>query len=187
MSLIYGGIISLAIVIWVAIYTSGYHFFFSESYGREFNPKRIQLGQPVVEPYFILKTEEYDGRQTWTTPDSIKASKFHDSKYVGTRLGKIDYEIDYYNVLLDSASIYHLNFDTLYYETHIYDSVKWLKSKKKTFPYSEQFQRTYYYLNDSVNYDMGIYISDHKVLRKYFNKAKGDSIIAVYSSIINGI
>ena len=181
MSVIYVGAISLIIVIWLVIYTSGYHFFFSESYGKEFNNKRIQLGQPIVEPYFILKSEKYDGRQTWITPDSINGSKIHDSKYVGTVLGKIDYEIDYYNVLLDSTSIHLLNFDTLYYETIIHDSVKWKKHKKKTFPYSEQFQRLYYYRTDSVLYDMGIYITDHKVLRKYLNKVRGDSIIEAHS------
>lgn len=82
----------------------------------------IQLGQPIVEPYFILKSERYDGRQTWITPDSINGSKIHDSKYVGTVLGKIDYEIDYYNVLLDSVSIHLLNFDTLDYETIIHEA-----------------------------------------------------------------
>ena len=79
--------------------------FFYKGYDRGFNKDRNEIGQPIIEDYFVTKSEGVYSRQFWFTPDSLKAKKLHRSKFYNTQKGKIVYEEDFYVLETDSLEM----------------------------------------------------------------------------------
>ena len=95
----------------------------NENYGIPFNEKRVELGLPIVEDYFVQRYKGDIGNQVWYTPDSIKISKLHTGKNYWVENGEIYLEIDYFRRYISKSKFERIS-------KHYY-----FQSGSKTFKY----------------------------------------------------
>ncbi|PIB35364.1 hypothetical protein BFP72_08130 [Reichenbachiella sp. 5M10] len=97
-------LVVIAIHVLVLYLSYNWHYlpYFYQGYGPDYNQTRIKIGQPVIEEYFVEKKKGAIRRQTWVTPDSIRDTRIHLSKYFNTRKGELVYEFDFYALKHDS-------------------------------------------------------------------------------------
>lgn len=76
--------------------------FIYKDYGRDYNTKRVDIGQPLIEDYFVAKFPDGKRRQIWLTPDSMREDKIHWSKNYNTVKGELVVEVDFFVLNRDS-------------------------------------------------------------------------------------
>jgi hypothetical protein len=91
------------------LFFSWRYLFFSRSYDKSFNAERIQIGQPIIEDYFIPKFENAKRRQIWYAPDSLKFERIHTGKLYATENGEIIFESDSYRKKSDTSAWFRLS------------------------------------------------------------------------------
>jgi hypothetical protein len=167
----------IMVILGTLIYLNGYHIrIINEPFGRSFNNVRDKIGQPLIEQYFVSKKVKTPGVWVWDTPDSLKEKVLHQRKqYWVDHLMRIKEEVDYYNISFSPDWIKMIAFDTVRYEIiNAYSDIDTIKIDN----YPKQiFTREYHFANDSVIYEIKIFINGNKLIKKTLSKVKGDSII----------
>ena len=89
------------VLVIVSVYSGWYLQLIGDRYGRQYNQERIKQSQPIIEDYFVKKPKKDKQLMVWT--DTTGSQVHTDKSYYLNEVGKLQYEIDYYKVTVDTT------------------------------------------------------------------------------------
>ena len=154
----------LAIILIIS-FTNGYHFYFlNDPFGKEYNRSRILEDQPIIEDYFVEDEQVDILSHSWSLSDRAKTFPHIGKFYTLNILGNLKFEVDYYNIKLDSAWVAK-RIDEI-------DSTPPVVGLK----YSYLILRKYYPKNHLISFQIEFQFEDGSIIEDTLPFASGDSI-----------